>query len=140
MSGLILLIGESPQAHEPLIQNLKSHGYSVLPVRTLPEALLHLRNPAFTVAAVISNVGMRRQQDLDTMLEICASRPHLPLILAVNELLDLHSELRTSIRGLHILKTPLAHPDSYRAIREVIESAGAALSLDKGEEDDGGRV
>ena len=131
MSGLILLIGESPQAHEPLIQNLKCHGYSVLPVRTLPEALLHLRNPAFTVAAVISNVGMRRQQDLDTILEICASRPHLPLILAVNELHELHREFRTSVRGLHILKTPLAHQDSYRAIREVIDSARFSLNQDR---------
>src|SRR5271170_1662786 len=131
MSSLIVFIGENPQAHEPLIQSLKSDGYSVLPVRTLPEALSHLRNPAFTVAAVISNVGMRRQQDLDTMLEICASRPHLPLILAVNELLDLHSELRTSIRGLHILKTPLAHPDSYRAIREVIDSARFSPDQDR---------
>ncbi len=122
MSSLIVLIGENPQAHEPLIQSLKSDGYSVLPVRTLPEALTHLRNPAFTVAAVISNVGMRRQQDLDTMLEICASRPHLPLILAVNELDDLHSEFRTSIRDLHILKTSFAHPDSYRSIRKVIDS------------------
>src|SRR5580658_2829852 len=131
MSGLILLIGESPQAHEPLIQNLKCHGYSVLPVRTLPEALLHLRNPAFTVAAVISNVGMRRQQDLDTILEICASRPHLPLILAVNELHELHREFRTSVRGLHILKTPLAHQNSYRAIREVIDSARFSLNQDR---------
>src|SRR5271170_3241672 len=131
MSGLILLIGESPQAHEPLIQNLKSHGYSVLPVRTLPEALVHLRNPAFTVAAVISNVGMRRQQDLDTILEICASRPHLPLILAVNELHELHREFHTSVRGLHILKTPLAHQDSYRAIREVIDSARSSPEQDR---------
>jgi DNA-binding NtrC family response regulator len=134
MFGLIVLIGENPQAHEPLIQSLRSDGYSVLPVRTLPEALSHLRNPAFTVAAVISNVGMRRQQDLDTMLEICASRPHLPLILAVNELHDLHSEFRTSIRGLHILKTPLAHQDSYRTIRDVIDSvrisAGASRSAE----------
>jgi len=125
------LIGESPQAHEPLIQNLKSHGYSVLPVRTLPEALVHLRNPAFTVAAVISNVGMRRQQDLDTILEICASRPHLPLILAVNELHELHREFHTSVRGLHILKTPLAHQDSYRAIREVIDSARSSPEQDR---------
>ncbi len=131
MSGLILLIGESPQVHEPLIQNLKSHGYSVLPVRTLPEALLHLRNPAFTVAAVISNVGMRRQQDLDTILEICASRPHLPLILAVNELHELHREFHTSVRGLHILKMPLAHQDSYRAIREVIDSARFSPEQDR---------
>ncbi|HEX3471153.1 MAG TPA: sigma-54 dependent transcriptional regulator [Silvibacterium sp.] len=122
MSGLIVLIGENPQAHEALIQSLKFDGYSVLPVRTLPEALTHLRNQAFTVAAVISNVGMRRQQDLDTMLEICATRPHLPLILAVNELHDLHSEFRTSIRGLHILETPLTHRDSHQAIREVIDS------------------
>src|SRR5271166_5281065 len=131
MSGLILLIGENPQAQEPLIQNLKSDGFSVLPVRTLPEALTHLRNPAFTVAAVVWNVGMRRQQDLDTMLEICASRPHLPLILAVNELLDLHSELRTSIRGLHILRTPLAHQDSYLSIREIIDSARFSPEKDK---------
>jgi DNA-binding NtrC family response regulator len=123
MPGLILLIGENPQSNEPLIQSLKSDGYSVLPVRTLPEALLHLRNPAIGVAAVVSSVGMRRQHDLDAMLDICASRPHLPLIVAVNELHHLHTEFRTSIRGLHILKTPLAHEDSYRAIRDVIESA-----------------
>lgn len=123
MPGLVLLIGENPQAHEGLIQRLKSDGLSVLPVRTLPEALLHLRNPALVVAAVISNVGMRRQQDLDAALEICSSRPRLPLILAVNELYELHSEFRTSIRGLHILKTPLNHPDAYGAIRDVIESS-----------------
>jgi len=136
MSGLILLIGESPQAHEPLIQDLKCDGYSVLPVRTLPEALLYLRNPAFSVAAVISSVGMRRQQDLDTILEICASRPHLPLILAVNELHDLHREFRTSVRGLHILKTPLTHQDSYRAIREVIESASFTPDRDQDADSD----
>ena len=123
MSGLVLLIGENPQAHDALIQSLKADGLSVLPVRTLPEALLHLRNPALVVAAVVSNVGMRRQQDLDAVLEICSSRPHLPLILAVNELYDLHSEFRTSIRGLHILKTPLEHPNSYYTIHDVIESA-----------------
>ena len=122
MSGLVLLIGENPQAHDALIQSLKADGLSVLPVRTLPEALLHLRNPALVVAAVVSNVGMRRQQDLDAVLEICSSRPHLPLILAVNELYDLHSEFRTSIRGLHILKTPLEHENSYFAIHDVIES------------------
>jgi len=136
MAGLVLLIGENPHSHEPLIQCLKSDGLSVLPVRTLPDALMHLRNPALVVAAVISNVGMRRQQDLDAMLEICASRPHLPLILAVNELYDLHSEFRTSIRGLHILKTPLEHPDSQRAIRDVIESARTSNSLDKGSEEE----
>ena len=43
MSGLILLIGENPHYHDPLIQSLKADGYSVLPVRTLPEALVHLR-------------------------------------------------------------------------------------------------
>jgi DNA-binding NtrC family response regulator len=82
------------------------------------------------VAGVVSNVGMRRQQDLDIMLEICSSRPHLPLILAVNELYDLHSEFRTSIRGLHILKTPLDHPDSRRSIRDIIESARTRTALD----------
>jgi len=140
MSGLVLLIGENPNSYETLIQSLKSDGLRVLPARTLPEALLHLRNPALSVAAVVSNVGMRRQHDLDAMLEICASRPHLPLILAVNELYDLHSEFRTSIRGLHILKTPLEHADSYIAIRDVIESAGTAFSLDKSAEDDVARV
>ncbi len=128
MSGLVLLIGENPQAHDALIQSLKADALSVLPVRTLPEALLHLRNPALVVAAVVSNVGMRRQQDLDAVLEICSSRPHLPLILAVNELYDLHSEFRTSIRGLHILKTPLEHPNSYYTIHDVIESARATVT------------
>jgi two-component system response regulator AtoC len=126
MSGLVVLIGENLQAQEQLIQSLDSDGYSVLPVRTVMEALSRLKNPAFKVAAVISSVGMRRQQDLDTMLEICALRPHLQLILAVNELLDLHSEFRTSIRGLHILKTPLAHPDSGKVIREVLRAARAS--------------
>src|ERR1700759_2828241 len=121
MSGLILLIGENPHSHEQLIQALKADGYSVLPVRTLPAALPHLRPPALIIPAVVSNVGMRRQADLDTILEICASRPHLALVLAVNELHDLHSEFRTSVRGLHILKTPLEHKDSHRAIREAIE-------------------
>jgi DNA-binding NtrC family response regulator len=128
MSGLVLLIGENPHAHDALIQSLKADGLSVLPVRTLPEALLHLRNPALVVAAVVSNVGMRRQQDLDAVLEICASRPHLPLILAVNELYDLHSEFRTSIRGLHILKTPLEDANSYYAIHDIIESARSAAA------------
>jgi DNA-binding NtrC family response regulator len=130
MSGLILLIGDNPQSCGPLIQGLKADGYSVLPVRTLPEALPHLRNPALMIPAVVSNVGMRRQADLDTILEICASRPHLALILAVNELHDLHSEFRTSVRGLHILKTPLNHQDSHRAIREAIE-ASASFSAEK---------
>ncbi len=91
MSGLIVLIGENSLTHEPLIRSLESDGHGVLPVRTLPEALAHLRNPALVVTAVVSNVGMRRQQDLDTMLEICVLRPHLQLILAVNELHHLHS-------------------------------------------------
>jgi DNA-binding NtrC family response regulator len=138
MSGLVLLIGDNPQSREPLIQGLKSDGYSVLPVRTLPEALPYLRNPAFIVAAVVSNVGMRRQQDLDTILEICSSRPHLPLILAVNELHDLHREFRTSVRGLHVLKTPLEHADCYYAIREVIESTRISSSLEKSPNGDSG--
>ncbi|MBV8631496.1 MAG: sigma-54-dependent Fis family transcriptional regulator [Silvibacterium sp.] len=123
MSGLVLLIGDNPQSCEPLLQGLKADGYNVLPVRTLPEALPHLRNPALLIPAVVSNVGMRRQADLDTILEICASRPHLALILAVDELHDLHSEFRTSVRGLHILKTPLGHEDSHRYIREAIDAS-----------------
>jgi two-component system response regulator AtoC len=131
MSGLILLIGENPQSHEQLIQSLRADGYSVLPVRTLPEALPHLRNPALTIPAVVSNVGMRRQADLDTILEICASRPHLALILAVDELHDLHCEFRTTVRGLHILRTPLDHDDSHRAIREAIEASASRPSAEK---------
>ena len=123
MSGLVLLIGDNPHTHEQLIGGLKADGYSVLPVRTLPEALSHLRNPALVIPAVISSVGMRRQADLDTILEICASRPHLALILAVNELHDLHCEFRKSVRGLYILKDPLDHQDSHRAIREAIEES-----------------
>ncbi|HTY83602.1 MAG TPA: sigma-54 dependent transcriptional regulator [Silvibacterium sp.] len=130
MSGLVLLIGENPQSHEQLIDGLKADGYSVLPVRTLPEALTHLRNPAIVIPAVVSNVGMRRQADLDTILEICASRPHLALILAVDEMHALHSEFRTSVRGLHILKTPLDHPDSHRAIRAAIEVSASNHSDD----------
>ncbi len=131
MSGLILLIGENPHSHEQLIEGLKADGYSVLPVRTLPEALPHLRNHALMIPAVVSNVGMRRQADLDTILEICASRPHLALILAVNELHDLHCEFRTSVRGLYILKTPLDHQDSYRAICEAIEDSASRPSAEK---------
>ena len=134
MFGVILLIGENPQSHETLIQSLKLDGYSVLPVRTLPEALPHLRNPALVIPAVVSNVGMRRQADLDTILEICASRPHLALILAVDELHDLHSEFRTSVRGLHILRTPLDHEDSHGAIREAIEASATGPSAEKGPE------
>jgi DNA-binding NtrC family response regulator len=132
MSGLVLLIGENPHSHEHLIEGLKADGFSVLPVRTLPEALPHLRNPALVIPAVVSNVGMRRQADLDTILEICASRPHLALILAVNEFHDLHSEFRTSVRGLHILKTPLDHEDSHPAIREAIEESATRHFAENG--------
>jgi DNA-binding NtrC family response regulator len=128
MSGLIVLIGENSLTHEPLIRSLESDGHGVLPVRTLPEALAHLRNPALAVAAVVSNVGMRRQQDLDTMLEICALRPHLQLILAVNELHHLHSEFRTSVRGLHVLKTPLEDHTSYEVIQGILAAAHLAES------------
>ena len=134
MSGLILLIGDNPHSYEHLIEGLKADGYSVLPVRTLPEALPHLRNSALMIPAVVSNVGMRRQADLDTILEICASRPHLALILAVDELHDLHSEFHTSVRGLHILKAPLDHHDSHRAIREAIEASANHTLAEKGVE------
>jgi two-component system response regulator AtoC len=137
MSGLILLIGENPKSHEPLIDGLKADGYSVLPVRTLPEALPHLRNQSLVIPAVVSNVGMRRQQDLDTILEICASRPHLALILAVNELHDLHSEFHTSVRGLHILRTPLDHEESHRAIREAIASSQKSPSAERAAAEEG---
>src|SRR5580698_8312844 len=128
MSGLIVLIGENSLPHEHLIRSLELDGHGVLPVRTLPEALAHLRNPALVVTAVVSNVGMRRQQDLDTMLEICALRPHLQLILAVKELHHLHSEFRTSVRGLHILKTPLEDPTSYEVIQGILAAAYLAES------------
>lgn len=124
--GLIVLIGENSLTHEPLIRRLESDGFSVVTVRTLAEARVHLRGVTGPVSAVVSDVGMRRQADLDTILEICAQRPHLKLILAVRELQQLHSEFRTSMRGLHILKTKLDDPASYETIRAILDVPSAA--------------
>jgi DNA-binding NtrC family response regulator len=126
MHNQVMLIGVNPESQDHLVQNLGSDGYSVLSVKTIQEALERLRDPQFSAAALISNVSMRRQQDLETMSELTALRPNLQLIFMVDDLQDLHSELHISNRGMHILKQPGSEIDSYRTIRDVIHAACAS--------------
>jgi two-component system response regulator AtoC len=126
MYNQVMLIGVNPELQDHLVQNLGSDGYRVLSVKTIQEALERLRDPQFSAAALISNVSMRRQQDLETMSELTALRPNLQLIFMVDDLQDLHSEIHISNRGMRILKQPGSEIDSYRTIRDVIHAACAS--------------
>jgi len=128
MSGDIVLVGDNPQRHTQLVRLLGADGYCILPTRTIPEAMLYLREPGFSAAAVIFDVTLRRVEDSAVLGQLAARLPGVPLIMVAGMASEANRQLLVNRDRIQVLPEPISSPASYKFIREVIEQAAVSTA------------
>ena len=129
MSGNIVVVTMTPEAHGPMIQRLGTQGHCVHPVKTVPDAFAYLQSAQCTASLALFDVILRRQQDFDTLAELTARSPLLHFLL-LGEYLNGREEPNGGKNPrIHWIHTHLSHPETIRRVEEVLAEVSRAAEL-----------
>ena len=126
MGGHIVLVVQSQQASEALIQRLAADGYCGLSFRTVEEAVGYLRTPGCPASVVVFGIILRRQSDHTILSELAETRPELQMLFVQEGNAPLPDLKQAGGREPEVLHVPLHHPDAEAALRRALKSAEEA--------------
>jgi DNA-binding NtrC family response regulator len=124
MLGEIVVIGENRDVHACLSRAFLDGRYSLLCMKTIPEAIRYLRNPdCIALVAIFSNVTMRREQDFTILSELSAIHPHLQILLLPENARSLPSDLPVSNGNIRMIQKTASLDGLVETVRNAAQTA-----------------
>jgi two-component system response regulator AtoC len=120
----VVLVSETPETCNLLIQKLKTQGVRTLPVQTLGAATSVLRHPENESSAIVLDRQWVSESDSEMLADIRAEHPGVPLIIFTSEgAAGEIDHLLGQVSGIWTFTIALGDPASVTTILKVIENA-----------------
>jgi DNA-binding NtrC family response regulator len=130
MIHCIVLVSETPETCDLLLQKLKAQGVRTVPVQTLAAAARLLLHPENQISAIVVDTEWLSESDSEMLANISVTHPGVPMMIFGSE--EAGAELRdrlTQVSGIWSFYTALEDPSAVELILKVIADAGNPQTL-----------
>ncbi len=137
----VVISGENRDVHRCLNQELEQQQYSLLFLKSIPEAVAYLRSPSCTASvALFCDVTMRREQDFNVLSELAVIHPHLQILLLPETARSLPSDLPVFSDNIRTVQKAPSLEGLAQAVRQAVDTAEILAEKSRQDEDRYGEV
>jgi DNA-binding NtrC family response regulator len=119
----IMLVSETPQAHNQLVRSLAAGGIQVLAQPSLRVASSLLREQTDSALAMVLDVHPLSANDVDLLADLSVQHPQVPKMVFLSKGSEAVLNRLRSRSDIYIFGRPLADPGSSGSILDVITEA-----------------